>query len=203
IPGRQINFAIPGEHVHIILNGRIASLTVHQPYFTDGNKLAMPVIIDTIDPRHLLKEVGLEVWAGNKPVDAASTHRPAATTQPQAQAGDSPQGYYKLTYLAPEAKAEVVLPELPADKVYWQQPRWINAKGETHWAAAVLLQLPSQPVYRKPANLVLRYPHGVTRDVDLTIENTFKVSNDEDADILRVRTVTGFKETVTASRSGW
>ncbi|HTU17287.1 MAG TPA: trypsin-like peptidase domain-containing protein [Gemmataceae bacterium] len=201
---KQIGIAIPGERVHGILNGHISDLAIHQPYFTGDNKVAVPVVLHTIDPRNFVKEVGLEVWAGDEPPDAKKRHRPPATTQPPAQPGDSNHVYYKLRYTAPEGRAEIVLPELPKGKVYWQQPRWVNHKGQTHWAAAATMRMSSQPVYRKPINnLVLRYTQGAKRELDLTIENIFKVSeNAEDADSLRIRTAAQFKETVVSTGAG-
>ncbi len=201
IPGRAINFAIPGDRVHTILDGRISGLSFHQPYFLDDNKLVVPAVMDMIDPRNLIKEVGLEIWTGNKPANPSLAHRPPATSQPPSKPGDSARQYFKLVYLAPEGKADLTLPELPPGKIYYQQPRWINAKGETRWASANELRLPTQPVYRKPANLVLRYPQGATRDLDLTINSVFKVSDDEDADAFHIQTVAGFREKVEVSNA--
>jgi predicted Zn finger-like uncharacterized protein len=203
IPGHQINFAIPGERVHNILNGRISDLVIHQPYFTNGNKVAVPVVVDMIDPRNLIKEVGLEVWTGDKPVNTKAGNRPPSTTQPVPQPGDSPHVYYKLRYIPPEGKAEIVLPELPPGKVYWQQPRWVNSQGQTYWAAANPIKTLPQPVYRKPVNnLVLRYTQGTKKILDLTIENIFKVSNDDDADAFRVRTAATLTESVASTGGG-
>jgi predicted Zn finger-like uncharacterized protein len=196
IPGRSINFAIPGERVHTILNGRISGLSFHQPYFSDDNKLIVPASIDTIDPRSLIKEVGLDVWTGDAP---RGGRRPPATAQPPAQPGDSPHAYYRLTYRAPEGKADLTLPPLPAGKVYWQQPKWIDGQGAAHWTSANTLNLPSPPVARKPANLVLRYPQGAQRDLDLQIDTTFKVGSDEDAESFRIRTLAGFREKIEAT----
>jgi hypothetical protein len=106
-----------------------------------------------------------------------------------------------LKYTAPEGKDDIALPDLPPGKVYWHQPKWTNAKGEVHWAAATPMQL-SQAVSRNPANLVLHYTQGSKRSLDLTIENSFKVSNSEDADTFRVRTVAGFMETVVSAGQG-
>jgi predicted Zn finger-like uncharacterized protein len=200
---RQIASAIPGERVQTILNGRISDLVVQQPYFTDDNKVAVPIVIDMIDPRSLIKEVGLEIWTGDKPADTKAANRPAATPPPPAQPGDSRHLYYKMKYLAPEGKAEIVLPELPPGKAYWQQAKWVDSKGQTYWAAAAPMKLPSAPVYRRPANLVLRYTQGAKRSLDLTIENIFKVSNnDDDSDAFRVRTTAQFTETVVSTGAG-
>lgn len=202
IPGRAINFAIPGEYVRTILDGRISGLSFHQPYFSDDNKIIVPTVMEMIDPRNLIREVGLDIWKGNAPTNPTLGHRSTALSQPVALPGDSPHLYFKLKYLAPEGKDNLALPELSPDKVYWQQPRWINAKGETHWASASPLRLPSSPVSRKPANLVLRYPQGATRDLDLTIDSTFKVSNDDDSDTLHLRTLAGFREKVDRAGTG-
>jgi S1-C subfamily serine protease len=196
IPGRQINFAIPGDRVHIILNGRISGMSYHQPYFGDDNKIIIPAVMDMIDPRRLIKEVGVDIWVGNKPANAGMAHRPPATTQPPARPGDSAHAYFPLKYEAPQGTGDILLPELPPGKVYWHQPKWTNASGETHWASANLLRLPTEPVSRKPANLVLSYPQGAKRALDLFIENTFKVSNDDDSGTFQVRTRASFSEIV-------
>ncbi len=202
IPGRQINFAIPGERVQAILSGRIADLMVHQPYYTEGNKVALPVIMNTIDPRNLIKEVGLELWTGDKPADSKSGIRPESPTQPLAQSGDSPHVFYPLKYSAPEGKAVIVLPDLPSGKVYWGQARWVNEKGQTHWEIAKPLPELPQPVYHKPANLVLHYTQGNKRALDLTLENIFKIGNDEADDAFRVRTTAQLSETVVSTGQG-
>jgi predicted Zn finger-like uncharacterized protein len=199
IPGRQINFAIPGERVHAILEGRVSGLSFHQPYISNNNKVAVPVLMEMIDPRNLVKEVGVEIWSGDEPADKQAGRRPPSTTQPPRLAGDSERVAYKLKYLAPEGRAEIVLPDLPSGKVYWHQPRWINAKGQTQWAAASVLKLASQPVERQPVNLVLRYPRGASRPLNLTLDNSFKVSNNDDTDTARTHTEVDLTETVESS----
>ncbi len=196
IPGRAINFAIPGDRVDNILNGRISDLIVNQPYYTGDNKVAVPVVMDMIDPRNLIKEVGLEVWTGNKPPDPKSGSRPASEKQPSPQAGDSQHVYYKLKYIAPGGKADIVLPPLPQGKVYWHQPKWITAKGETRWAPAHPMQMPSAPVTRRQVNLALHYTQATSRTMDLSIDNTFKVSENDDADFFRIHTAAQFSEKV-------
>jgi hypothetical protein len=84
--------------------------------------------------------------------------------------------------------------------VYWQQPKWVNGKGEVQWAAANLMPLPWPPVYRKPAALALHYNQGMRRSLDLNIENIFKISsNDDDSDAFRIRTSAAFTETVAST----
>jgi predicted Zn finger-like uncharacterized protein len=196
---RQINFAIPGERVHAILSGRIADLTVQQPFFTEANKVVVPIALGTIDPRNLIKEVGLELWTGDKPADTKSGNRPESSKQPAANAGDSPHVYYNLKYLAPEGRAQIELPALPPGKVYWAQPRWVNAQGKTHWEMAKPLPELPQPVYRKPAKLELRFSQGAKRSLDLTHEMIFRVSENDDANSIRIRTIAQLAETVAST----
>jgi predicted Zn finger-like uncharacterized protein len=199
---KQIGLAIPGERVDAVLDGRISDLTVHQSYYLPDNKVAVPVVMDMIDPRNLVKEVGLELWTGDKPADDKAGTRPATTAQPAKQTGDSPHAYYKLKYMAPEGKAEIVLPELPPGKVYWKQPCWIDGKGQKHWAAADAMTTLAHPVQRNPANLVLRYTQGAKRTLDLSFDNIFKVSGTDDADAFHIRTAATLTESVTSTGSG-
>src|SRR5262249_41174358 len=61
IPGKMINFAIPGQRVHTILNGRISEMGTGQPYKA-ADRVTVPITMVMIDPRRLIKKVGLEVW---------------------------------------------------------------------------------------------------------------------------------------------
>jgi hypothetical protein len=198
IEGRQINFAIPGDRVTAILNGRISTLGIHQPYFAESKRIAVPVVMEMIDPRNRIKKVGIDVWTGDKPANPATSRRPPATKQPGQAAGDSQHQHYELTYLHGEGKKDIILPALPPGKVWWQQPTWTNGNGETHWAAASELRLPTAPVERKPARLVLNHTPNAVRDVKLTLENIFKVG-DDDSDTFRMITESTFQEKVQKS----
>jgi predicted Zn finger-like uncharacterized protein len=202
IPGRQINFAIPGERVHTILNGRIAALGLGQP-FLQGNRIAVPVTAEMIDPRNRIKQVALEVWAGNPPANPNRAFRPASSTPPTPEPGDSQRNRVLLAYVAGQGKADVLLPELPAGKVWWQQPVYTDAAGATHWASANVVKLPSQPVERKPAQLVLRPPGHAVRPLDLVVVTSGRISSDdEDAPIFSTTTHGRFNETISAGASG-
>jgi predicted Zn finger-like uncharacterized protein len=193
--GRQINFAVPGERVQAILEGRISQLGIHQPYYK-GGRVAIPVVMEMIDPRNRIKEVALEVWTGDKPKKSQPASRPPATTQPGKQAGDSERKRFPLTYVGGEGKGDIVLPDLPSGKVWWQQPTWVDAKGQSHWAGAGVLDLPAAPVERKATKLVLKYPPRAVRPVTLTLENKLGLSGDKDADAFMMKTEVVFKESV-------
>ncbi len=192
----QVSLVIPGDRVEKILNGRIAALDVQQPYFAPGDRVAVPVFVEMIDPRHRVKEVALEVWTGDKPLRDKDAHRPSATTQPPPQDGDSPRLLFKLAYTGGEGRGDIVLPELPNGKAYWQQPKWVGSNGETHWGEAGLLKLPGDPVKRVPANLVLHLTPRATRTVNLTIDSDLKVRNNDDSAVLSTHTEATFLEKV-------
>jgi hypothetical protein len=179
IPGRQINFAIPDEHVHVFLTGRSSAPVFSQPYRAEGGKVAVPVAVEVLDPRNRVKEVSLEVWTG----DGSATkpaQRPPANAPPVPVAGDSPRRRFRLTYLGGEAKGEIILPDLPAGKVYWFQPVWVDNGEETHWGQAESQTIrPNLAVERKPALLVLRHTKA-SRTLALTVSNSFRVGGTGD-----------------------
>src|SRR4029079_19297050 len=52
----QINFAIPGERVHVLLNGRLGVAVLGDPIARNKN-LLMPVRIEVIDPLNRLPKI--------------------------------------------------------------------------------------------------------------------------------------------------
>jgi S1-C subfamily serine protease len=154
IRGTLINFAVPGDYVHLVLNGRLDTVTVGQPYQADGG-VRLPVTVSMIDPLGRLLRPAVEVWVG----DPASTSRPPATTAPRAQPGDTPHEHLAMEYRNQVARADIRLPALPAGKVYWLQPTWVNGAGQSQWASANACPL-APPVERKPASLVYHHQPG-------------------------------------------
>jgi S1-C subfamily serine protease len=198
IPGRQINFAIPGENVHGILKGRVSALTTGMPFNTEDKKVGIPVTVEMLDPLNQVKQVSLEVWTGNK----SEVGRPSAKgAAPARQPGDSEHKKVALNYDGRAAKGEVVLPALPSGKTYWLQPTWAGASGESQWGVATPYKLDpnTPPLDRKPISLVLRNargPHGLTLNTDVT----FRVGSDEtdeETQAGKLETKVTFRENVT------
>jgi S1-C subfamily serine protease len=183
IPGRMINFAIPGERVHTILNGRIAEFGTGQPYILPEKTIGVPVTVVLIDPRNLVKDVALEVWTG-KP----GAERGASWKAPDAVEGDGPRKRFPLTVNGHERKGEIVLQDVPLGEVYWIQPLFTNGAGETQWVSAHVYQVSSQPVERKPADLVFRPQAGFHKDLTLTHDQVFKVGDSEDSAVGKSKT---------------
>jgi S1-C subfamily serine protease len=131
IVGTQVDFAVPGDFVHVILNGRVAEMGVTTPRAGPDGSATTSVTMKVIDPLNRVQEVALDVWTGDR-----GDPRPPTRTQPAALGGDSPHEHVQLAYNQGTARAEVTLPALPAGKVYWLQPTWVNANRETCWAEA-------------------------------------------------------------------
>jgi hypothetical protein len=182
IEGRLINFAIPGERVRGLLNGRLSEMALHQP-FIEGDRVSLPVILVLIDPREKVREVALDVWVGDKPAEGRPPVRPASDAEPAPQPGDSPRQRTVLPYdrAKRQARGDVLLPPKSDDKVYWVQANLVNANGDKHWVTAHAFAAPA-PVERKPAMLALNAGGGAGRLVNVQASYTFRVSGEEDAD---------------------
>jgi S1-C subfamily serine protease len=181
IEGRLINFAIPGEQVHAILNGRLAEMDLRQP-FKVGDRLAVPVVLTLIDPRKQIGEVALDLWTGDK-APGDRTTRPGSETRPGPEKGDSPRLRCKLPYnlSTGQAAAEVLLPKLPAGNVYWVQASWTHAAGSRHWGKAEVFR-PTAPVERTPVRLALSTVPEQTQHVDLKATNSLRFASEDDED---------------------
>jgi hypothetical protein len=180
IEGRLINFAIPGERVHNILNGRVAEMGLQHP-FLDSDRTVVPVSLSMLDPRQRVKEVALDIWIGDAPAKNRAS-RPPADSQPAQQPGDSARQRYNLPYNPGDRKAagDIALPPMAPGKVYWIQPNWVNTNGEKHWVSASVYS-PPPPIERVSQLLVLR-SFNTPRQVSISTTNTFRVSGDDDAD---------------------
>jgi S1-C subfamily serine protease len=168
----QINFAVPGDYVHVILNGRVTGLEVGYPY-RDGDAVKAPVTARLLDPLDRVKQVSLQVWTGDP-----GQPRPASTTEPKPQPGDSPVTSVALDYAKGVAKGEVTLPPLPAGKVHWVRPVYVNGAGETRWVAGTVHQA-KPPVDHVPVLLKYKQPADERTRVDLTSTATFRVRDFE------------------------
>ncbi len=196
IRGHQIHFAIPGDHVHGLLNGRLSAMEIHQSYYTEDGRVAFPVDLQMIDPRNQIREVSLDVWTGKEP-PASRRVRSVPDGMPTTEPGDSRRLRAKLAYDHRTAHGEVLLPVLHAGQAYWIQPHWKSVDGEDRWDVARVWSPPADapPVMRRPSTLFLnaRAPGG-PRDLTVTWNNTFRVSlaeaDDEDIPLqFRLRAV--------------
>lgn len=200
IPGRMINFAIPGERVQAILNGRLAELGIGQP-FRLNEQVGLPVRLVMVDPRNRIKEVGLEVWTGNSP-PAKTPSRPSTEEMPVPEAGDSIRQRVRLQFAGGVGQGEVKLPDLPPGKVYWIQPYWTTTSGETRWASGTVYRMTAPPLERRNVMLHSRYVTTVPRRVDLSAVQQMRVGADRETEVARLVSTAMFSETGTGNQGG-
>jgi len=195
---RQIAFAVPGDRVKSILNGRIAGLDMDLAY-KEGGKLGTPVTVEMLDPRSRIKEMAFEVWTGDAPPAAAPT-RTGSNVPPEPLPGDSSRQRFKFTYAGGRGQGELVWPTLPVNKVFWYQPVWIHNDGKTHWAPASVYKVtPLTTIERKSIFLTARW--GGNKRVKVSVLNRFLIGADNaDAEVGRITTEMGFTETALSDR---
>jgi S1-C subfamily serine protease len=173
IQGTQINFAIPGEFVTRLLDGKSAGTELGAPYRGDGGVM-LPVRLNCLDPLGRLRDVKVEVWAGNP-----GNPRPAGSRDPAPQPGDGPRQSYPLAPADGTCKGDVPLPELKPGQVCWLQPVFVNAAGARQWDAATPVPQDAQTVLdRKPAVIQFLAPANA-------IERTLKLNSTFTANVYR------------------
>jgi S1-C subfamily serine protease len=145
----RINFAIPGDKVLRLLNGRLAELNLGSPTQAEGG-LQVPVTMRLADPLGRVSQAALDFWVG-KPGPA----RPGSWTAPEPQPGDGTRQTLALVVKEQVGHAELPLPPLPPGQAYWVQPNLVNRNGTRVWLSAQVYQ-PTPPVERKPARLAFQ-----------------------------------------------
>ncbi len=176
--GTRINFAVPGDYVHVIVNGRIAHIHTGQCFHSLGH-LRLPIDMELINPLERIERVEAEVWAG----DDSKDFRPPASvnTPPQPRPGDSEHKRYTFEVKADKATGSLLLPNLPPGKVYWWQPI-ITYKGKDNkmvvqWATGEKY-VADNPVERRAARLMYKKNTG-TRAVNISVKEKFGVLAEE------------------------
>ena len=154
IRNTQINFAIPGDAVRTVFNGRCSELRVGEA-FHKGGQIAVPVDVSVIDPMQRIAKFSIEWWTGD-PDQVV----PPAEASP---GGDRQTTPVALQPAAATGHAELVLPAVPAPgKVLWVQPVFVNGDGRQHWAAGLKVVF-DPPIDPKPVALSLRPQPGKLR----------------------------------------
>ncbi len=170
--GSAVNYAVPTEYVTGLVAGRVGEVEYGQPFRKDG-KIHVPVTAHCVDPFQRLKAVGVACWVG----DDTKRTRPPGPERTGAEPTDANYAEVALTYKHgkddPVATGELVLPELPAGRVYWSQPFYSNALVSRYWQAGNPIKLVGPPVDLEPADLIVRYKPGVRRPITLSDTSSF------------------------------
>ncbi len=143
IKGTQINFAVPGEKVQGLVNGRVQDVQLGQP-FRDQNQVKLPVRMTFLDPLERIRDMQMEVWTG-----PAGKPRPASLKPPPMLPGDSAKQAFNVKYAAGKANHELLVgAELPNGDVYYLRPVFVNKDGVKRW----VLPTPTSPPTRRLSN---------------------------------------------------
>jgi S1-C subfamily serine protease len=171
IRGTQINFAVPGEKVHGMVQGRVQSTSAGEPYRENADNVRIPVKIKLLDPLTRLKAVKLDVWTA-----PASNGRPNSNYKPTALPGDGPKKTVSTNYFNGQATTDLLLPQIPAGHVLWVQPVLQQATGQNAWSNAfTVLSASAEPLKRIPANLTLNMAAANERTIDLTSKKNLQM----------------------------
>ena len=155
IRGTQINFAIPGERVISVLDGRISEVNHGEPELRNG-KIIFRVTVRTIDPLKRIKTVAVDYWVS----DAGNP--PGPSDQPARLPFDANRQTAAVAYRADSqaGEGEVVLDAVPpAGKVLYFQPSFVNGSGKSRWMGGLTkaIEAPPNP---QAIRLVLQHPQG-------------------------------------------
>lgn len=199
IKGTQINFAVPAEYVHVILNGRATGISGGATV-KDGDQLKMRINVSVLDPLKRVKKVALEWWTGNN-----GPPRPPTNTPPQPQPGDSPHQLVDMVFQGGNAYYDIVLPpDLKSPQQIWAQPVVTNGVGQQRWAGAVNYAptAPQAPLENLPGLLVQKNTWGarpltVVSNAVLTIT---KPGQKAESDYMKM--TAEVTETMTAEQEG-
>lgn len=157
----QIHFAVPGDQVHTIANGRLSSTVVGHPY-REGDQIKLNFEMVLIDPLKRIKNPRVEYWYG-----MPGAARPPSRAKPEPKPDDGPRQVVDLAYQDGRAKGTLLWPAAEAGKVadvpgdpgavvLYTQPVYTNGAGETRWVTAASHQF-FEPTELKPAMLQAKY----------------------------------------------
>ncbi len=164
VQGTQLHFAIPGDFVNKVLDGKFADVSLGMAYRTaDVSKV--PVTMTCLDPLGRVRQVQVERWTG-----AAATGPSSAQVIP----GDGPRTAFSASYKNGRYLVDVPLPAVEPGKVCWLQPMLVNAAGGKEWGTAI--RVGELTVVERKAVLLQFKPPAAPSERTLKMKNLFTFS---------------------------
>ena len=169
-----MKFIIPSEYVIHLLLGRVLKVVPGQAV-NSGGGVRQPIMAAIADPLKRLRQVDAEIFIGAKP-NAAKGEKPiraSGNREPEPKEGDGPKIVTALNYDPTKqvtigdsytAHAELTLPAISENQVYWFQPHYYAKDGTQRWGEAVVLEMGRYPVDAKPARLAIVHKPDMSRD---------------------------------------
>ncbi len=158
ISGTTISFAIPGDFVKQVVNGKITNTEMGYAY-RSGSETRLPVRMSCLDPMNRIREVKVDVWTG-----PAGSALPSSATAPAARPGDGPRQSYSLSIRDGHYVGDVVLPSALGGQAVWIQGMTVNSTGSSQWDKS--LAAPPEvrnPVERRAALVQFKVPTSMTQ----------------------------------------
>lgn len=197
IRGTQINFAIPGEYVTAVLNGRLSGNSNGTEVAARSGKFYANVKFQTIDPLARIKKVEIDYWIG----DAKPKGFGPSAQQPVLGPDAGPRRTLAATYKEQQAAVDIELEAMPPPgKVVWYQGVVTNGGGERAWSAATAFS-PLPPVDPKPATLAY-HPKVGTVPVKLSSTARYQISAAGESIPLQVNQDAQLSESTVADGTG-
>jgi S1-C subfamily serine protease len=158
-----ISYAVPGDQVLHLYQGRLGELTLGQPVRSEQEGIAVPVTVQLKDPLDRIRRVGIDWWLGD--LGDSGDKRGPAFARPPVAPGDTEHQTINLVLDKGRAKGELKLAPLPEGKVYWVQPFWVGKKdANPRWTNAVVFEPPpaiERRVAARPGAEVIRQPSNL------------------------------------------
>ncbi|MCS7046608.1 MAG: serine protease, partial [Gemmataceae bacterium] len=171
-PGAPTQRAAPANFLSDLVDGRVVARTLGEPY-RDGAHTKVRLDFVCADPLSRIKELKVVVWTGDLSAPKSASWKP-----PRPRPGDGPRTEIAVDYQGGRGSVDILLPELPKDKVYWLQPVLVNGSGRARWLAVEPWEPLAPPLERRPARFAHR-TEPATRKTQLTTRGVVTVLDDK------------------------
>jgi S1-C subfamily serine protease len=196
VEGTQINFAIPGEHVTTLLNGRYTGASWKLEASQRDGKFYVPVTFNVIDPLGRISKFEVEYWVG-KP----NLKFPASDKQLVLPPDVGPRRTLPVNYSKQRGMVELEFTQLPApDKVVYFQAVVTNGTGKPFWYGPTVTYVLA-PVEARPCTIVYKPRLGLSPTFVQSSQD-FRIAEDGQEDNLQIRLEALFNENTVAEGLG-